>query len=64
MARALDGSGKPLHSYLTEQAKDGWKLAGMAGSGAPLVYWVVLKKRIEEKTRQKARSLTNMAGKE
>lgn len=53
--QGLDGSARPLHSYLTERSKDGWKMAGMAGSGAPLVYWVILKKRLEEKAKQKAR---------
>lgn len=57
--QGLTGSEKPLHSYLTERSKEGWKMAGMAGSGAPLVYWVVLKKKIEEKTKYRARHLAD-----
>lgn len=53
--QGVDGSGKPLHSYLTERSKEGWKMAGMAGSGAPLVYWVILKKKVAEKTKHKSR---------
>ena len=53
--QGLAGSEKPLHSYLTERSKEGWKIAGMTGSGAPLVYWVVLQKKIEEKMKHKAR---------
>ena len=61
--QGVDGAGKPLHSYLTEQSKEGWKMAGMAGSGAPLVYWVILKKRIEDKPKPKARPRADTSGK-
>lgn len=53
--QGLAGLEKPLHNYLTERSKEGWKMAGMAGSGAPLVYWVILKKKVGEKTKHKAR---------
>jgi hypothetical protein len=37
---------QPLHLYLAEKAKEGWDIAGMAGSGSNLYYFVILKRRV------------------
>ncbi|MEW6296317.1 MAG: hypothetical protein AB1671_01065 [Thermodesulfobacteriota bacterium] len=39
---------RPLHLYLADRAADGWEIAGMAGSGSGLLYFIVLKRSVGE----------------
>ena len=38
----------PLHLYLTEKAAEGWEVAGMAGGGSGLLYFVILRRQVAE----------------
>lgn len=38
---------RPLHLYLAEKAAAGWEIAGMAGCGSGLLYFIVLKRGID-----------------
>ncbi|MCS6926205.1 MAG: hypothetical protein NZ578_09950 [Candidatus Binatia bacterium] len=38
---------RPLHLYLAEKAAEGWEIAGMAGCGSGLLYFIVLKRSTE-----------------
>jgi hypothetical protein len=39
---------QPLHLYLAEKAAEGWEIAGMAGCGSGLLYFIVLKRGVGE----------------